>query len=178
MDKEKKNLYGFGYGLALLIPFFVTMHNIDHGLKWWMVISLFVLLLFIVTRMVSMKSIWNIWAVVLQVCVFAFGIKQGFSNLSFVFLGLSILVLWVTFIKVEWLQPVYNQFIKVAHFIGKVITGLLLSIMFYCVFGIVGIVLRILGKDLLNRKVDHAASSHWISKDQIDFDKSHYTRQF
>ncbi len=178
MDKEKKNLYGFGYGVALLIPFFVTLHGSEHGLKWWMVIGLFVLLLFIVTRMVSIKPIWNAWVIVLQICVFAFGKKQGFGNLSFISLSLSMLILWVTLLKVEWLQPIYAQFMKIAHLIGNIITGLILSIMFYCVFGVVGIIMRLIRKDLLDQKIDPAVNSYWMSKDQIGFDKDHYTRQF
>jgi hypothetical protein len=50
--------------------------------------------------------------------------------------------------------------------------------MFYLIFGIAGIVLRLLGKDLLDQKIDPKAVSYWIDKDQVDFDKNNYTRQF
>ena len=76
------------------------------------------------------------------------------------------------------LEPLYKQWMRVAHLIGSVITAILLSVLFYLIFGIAGIILRLLRKDLLDQRIDHAASSYWINKDQIDFNKDHYTRQF
>lgn len=178
MNEEKKNLYGFGYGCALLIPFIVTLHSLEHGLKWWVVIGLFVFLLFVVTKMVLVKPVWNSWVTLVQLCVFIFGIKQGFSSLSLFFLGLSIVIFGMAMIRVEWLKPVYTQVMKAAHLIGTVITGLILSVMFYCVFGVVGIVLRVLKKDLLDQRINTVADSYWIKREKIDFNKSHYTRQF
>jgi len=65
-----------------------------------------------------------------------------------------------------------------AHFIGSVITGVILSILFYLVFGVTGMILRLLRKDLLDQRIDRAINSYWTSKDQVAFDKNDYTRQF
>ena len=66
---------------------------------------------------------------------------------------------------------------KVAHFIGATITGLILSLMFYVIFGIVGIILRILRKDLLNERLEPEAQSYWIKRNAHDDDK-YYEKQF
>ena len=50
--------------------------------------------------------------------------------------------------------------------------------MFYLVFGVAGLILRLLNKDLLDQRMDGTAHSYWIKKDRIEFDKTHYTRQF
>jgi len=178
MEKEKKNLYAFGYGLALLIPLIVTLHGIDHGLNVWAVIGLFVLTLFMITKMVLFKPVLNIWVLIAHLTVFVLGIKQGFSNLALLFLGISVLVLLTTIIKVELLKPIYVQWMKVAHFIGTTITGLMLALMFYCIFGIVGIVLRILKKDLLNEKLEPQAKSYWIKRTKDPSGKKYYENQF
>lgn len=65
-----------------------------------------------------------------------------------------------------------------AHFIGSVITGIILSLLFYLVFGVAGIVLRLLRKDLLDQRIDRDNHSYWKSKEQTAFDKNDYARQF
>ena len=132
MDKEKKNLLVFGYGLATIFVFisFRLWHN--HGL--------------------------NAMHALLFPCI--------------------IVLVFMTGMRYDLLRPFYRQWMKVAHFIGSVITGLVLSALFYLVFAPVGILLRLLRKDLLDRKADHAVNSYWIKKEQVDFDKNHYTRQF
>jgi len=84
----------------------------------------------------------------------------------------------VTKINYEWLKPLYKRWMVVAHFIGNVITSIILSVMFYFVFGIAGLILRLLRKDLLDRQLDFTADSYWIKRKQIKFEQEHYIRQF
>jgi len=178
MEKEKKDLYAFGYGLALLIPLIITLHSMDHGLNVWIVIGLFVLALFVITKMILLKPILNIWVLIVQLTIFVLGVKQGFSSLAILFLGLSILILLVTITKPKLLKPIYVQWMKAAHFIGTTITGLILALMFYCVFGIVGIVLRVLRKDLLNEKLEPLEKSYWIKRTKDLSNEKYYENQF
>ena len=128
--------------------------------------------------MVLFKPVFNIWVLIAQLTVIVIGLKHGFSNLAFLFLGVSVLILWVTIIKVELLKPIYVQWMKIAHFIGTTITGLMLALMFYCIFGVVGIVLRILKKDLLNEKLEPQAKSYWIKRTKDPSGKKYYEKQF
>jgi len=132
MDKEKKNLIVFGYGLAVILGFFSFKIWHDHG--------------------------WVAVHIILLACI-------------------SVLVA-ITLLRYKLLKSFYTQWMKGAHFIGNIITCLVLSILFYFVFGIVGIILRLLKKDLLDQRMNYAADSYWIKKEQIDFNQSHYTRQF
>jgi len=59
---------------------------------------------------------------------------------------------------------------KVAHFVGNVISSLVLALMFYLVFAPVGIVLRLIGKDLLNRTIEKEKDSYWIRKEKEAFE--------
>lgn len=132
MDKEKKNLSVFGYGLAVILVF------------------------------VSFR-LWR-----------HYGLNATHALL---FPGIIALV-FVTGTRYDLLRPFYRQWMKAAHFIGSIITGLVLSILFYLVFAPIGILLRLLRKDLLDQKIDHTVNSYWIKKEQVNFDKNHYTRQF
>jgi len=132
MDKEKKNLTVFGYGLALILAF--VSYRIWHHHGW-----------------VSAHALLIVCAVALVI---------------------------VTAVNYLWLRPVYKKWMVVARFIGAVITGIILSVMFYLVFGITGIILRFLRKDLLDRQIEPPRQSYWIERTSVPFDQSHYTRQF
>jgi hypothetical protein len=66
----------------------------------------------------------------------------------------------------------------VAHFIGNIITGIILSVLFYFVFGIAGLILRLLKKDLLDRRLDPGAASYWVKRPKVTFNQEQYTRQY
>ncbi|MCK5179498.1 MAG: hypothetical protein KAR32_08195 [Candidatus Omnitrophica bacterium] len=93
---------------------------------------------------------------------------------------LPCIVAMIVFTAVNYrsLRSLYKRWMSVAHFIGSVITAVILSLLFYLVFGIVGIILRLLRKDLLDRKIDRTVHSYWVNKDQVAFDPNDYTRQF
>ena len=132
MNKEKKDLLFFGYGLA--------------------VISLFLC--------------WRI------------SVKHGWSIVCWAFVASCMLSLWMTLFRQDMLKAFYKQWMKAAHFIGGVVTAVILSFIFYCVFSVVGIILRVMGKDLLHQTIDRQAKSYWRMREDQAFDKKNYTRQF
>lgn len=132
MNKEKKNLIVFGYGLAVILGL-ISLHVWrDHG--------------------------WHLAHTILFPCIAA--------------------LILITTIRYPLLKPLYKQWMKGAHFIGSVITGAILSVLFYVVFGIAGIILRLIKKDLLDKRIDKSVDSYWINREQVAFKRSDYTRQF
>ncbi|MBN1869489.1 MAG: hypothetical protein JW847_02790 [Candidatus Omnitrophica bacterium] len=117
-------------------------------------------------------------AVILGLISFHLWRHHGWHIMHGILLPCLVALVLLTAIKYSSLKPLYKQWMKVAHFIGAVITGIILSILFYLVFGVAGIILRILGKDLLDQKIDRSANSYWINRDKVIFNKSDYTRQF
>ncbi len=93
-------------------------------------------------------------------------------------LGLAILILLATQMKLELIRHIYAQWMKAAHFIGTTVMGLMLSLMFYLIFGTTGIVLRLLKKDLLNEKLEPQKESYWIKRTKNISDKKYYENQF
>lgn len=75
-------------------------------------------------------------------------------------------------------RPVHWPLTKIAHALGWFNTRLILIVVFYLLFTPIGVVLRILGKDLLSRKIDKAAPSYWIPREPEEFDPERYEKQF
>ena len=117
-------------------------------------------------------------AVILGLVSFKVWRTRGWGLVHVLLIAGSIWFILVTKVNYEALKPLYTRWMKVAHFIGAVITGIILSIIFYFMFGLVGVVLRILRKDILDRKVDPGARTYWVPKEQAAFVPEHYTRQF
>ena len=132
MNKEKKNLLVFGYGLSI--------------------ISLFIC--------------WRIT------------VKHGWSFICWILIAGSLTALAMTLFRQDILKEFYKRWMKVAHGIGAIVTNVILSVIYYCIFGVVGIVLRIMGKDIMNQKLNTQVKSYWLARENPTFDKSHYKRQF
>ncbi len=63
------------------------------------------------------------------------------------------------------LAPVEWAWMKLAHYMGQIMTRLLLGLTFYFMITPLGIVMKLLGKNPLTLKFDPEASSYWIHVD-------------
>lgn len=73
------------------------------------------------------------------------------------------------------LKPVYIAWMKLAYILGWINTRLILIIVFYLVFTPIGLIMRLFGKDPLERKINGKETSYW--KKRI-LAKPDYTKQF
>ena len=110
----------------------------------------------------------------LSLILLFFGMRRG--NVILVLLGvtMAMLTLW----KIRSVEMIYVRWMKVAHVIGAVVTSVLLCVIYYAVFGIAGIILRIFKKDLLDRPFEPEKSTYWQKRQAEPFDKKRYTQQF
>ena len=76
------------------------------------------------------------------------------------------------------LTPVYWIWMKLAHLLGWVNTRLLLGIIFFVIITPMAIVMKVFGRDALNRKIDKNVNSYWIPRPPIASIKEHCERQF
>ncbi len=132
MDKEKKNLLVFGYGLT-------------------------VILCFIAVRL---------------------GLKHNWPVSSMVLFAAAVFFCTITLFNRKLLKAVYLRWMAVAQVIGRIVTTLILSILFYIVFGVVGMILRLMRKDLLDRAINLQRKSYWRKRAPVEFHKENYLRQF
>jgi uncharacterized protein involved in cysteine biosynthesis len=76
------------------------------------------------------------------------------------------------------LKPVYILWMKLAFVLGWINTRILLILIFYLVFTPVGLLMRVLGKDHLERKIEKNKASYWKKREKKVFIPADYKRQF
>ena len=76
------------------------------------------------------------------------------------------------------IKPVYIVFMKISHVLGWINTRILLGLIFYVVITPIGFVIKIFGKDLLDRKIEPDKQSYWIKREKVHTEKSRYEKQF
>jgi hypothetical protein len=76
------------------------------------------------------------------------------------------------------LKPIYILWMRLAFILGWFNTRLLLLIMFYLIFAPIGLIMRLLRIDLLDRRIDKNRHSYWREKEEKSFDPLNYKKQF
>lgn len=92
--------------------------------------------------------------------------------------GCSALVLVVAISAPRALKPIRRVLTAVARVIGWVHTHVLLTVTFYLIFTPMGLIARLIRKDLLKIRFKSPASSYWIPCEPKEFRKEDYTKQF
>jgi predicted membrane metal-binding protein len=78
--------------------------------------------------------------------------------ISFVFLFLGLL-------NSKLLTPFNKIWFKFGILLGSIVSPIAMGLVFFIVVTPIGIVMRLLKKDILNRKFDKNAKSYWIIRD-------------
>ncbi len=74
-------------------------------------------------------------------------------------------------------KPIYLAWIHLAFPIGWVISHVAMALIYYLVFTPIGLIMRLFGRDPMERRFDRAAESYWIEH-QPSGDPARYFRQF
>ena len=76
---------------------------------------------------------------------------------------ISIILLILGFFNSKILAPLNKIWFKFGIFLGKIISPLIMGIIFFLVVTPIGLIMRLLGKDVLNLKYNKN-KSYWIEK--------------
>ena len=76
---------------------------------------------------------------------------------------ISIIFLLLVLVNSKILNPLNKLWFKFGIFLGKVISPLVMGIIFFLVVTPIGLLMRLLNKDLLNLKFNNN-SSYWVEK--------------
>ena len=76
---------------------------------------------------------------------------------------ISLLFLVLGLLNSKILNPLNNLWFKFGIFLGKIISPLIMGIIFFLVVTPIGFIMRLLGKDILNLKYNEN-KSYWIEK--------------
>lgn len=104
--------------------------------------------------------------------------KSGNALTSGYFLVLSSIALAIGMVQPLFITPIYYLFSMAGRIVGFVVTTLVLSIIFYCVFTLIGVILKLTKKDILGLKIDKRKSTYWIDREKTAPERSSLERQF
>ena len=85
------------------------------------------------------------------------------QNLNFWLIGTSLVFLVLTLIKSKLLDVLNDLWIKFGELLGKIVAPIVMSIVFFLIVTPIGLVLKIVKKDLLKLKFNND-KSYWIDK--------------
>ena len=86
------------------------------------------------------------------------------KNINNIFLFVSLTFLVISFLKPKILQPLNKIWFRFGILLGKFVSPLVMGIIFFLVITPTGLIMRIIGKNLLNLKKNNK-KTYWINKD-------------
>ena len=79
-------------------------------------------------------------------------------------LVISIIFLALGLINSKILTPLNRLWFKFGIFLGRIISPIIMALIFFLVVTPIGLIMRLLRKDLLNLKYNKKTKSYWIEK--------------
>ncbi|MCK5256131.1 MAG: hypothetical protein KAQ81_08925 [Deltaproteobacteria bacterium] len=76
------------------------------------------------------------------------------------------------------LRPVFIAWLKIAHFLGRVVTTLILTLAYYLVITPAALIKRIFGGTPLPIKPDKNVSSYWVTRKEAVQSKEQFLKRF
>ena len=103
---------------------------------------------------------------------------KGHTPQNLWFWGVGIIVLLFTLVVPISIKPIYKVAIFIAHILGWINTRIILGLIYYLLFTPASLVMKLIGKDPLNRKFDKEAKTYWSFRERKSIAKEQYLRQF
>jgi len=100
------------------------------------------------------------------------------ADISYIFGGFSIIFFIGAVVKPAVLLIAYKLWMSLAICLSWVMTRVILGVLFYVGFTAIKVIAKIAGKEFLDLKIDKNRKSYWIKREQKEFDKSTFERQF
>ena len=88
---------------------------------------------------------------------------------------IAIIFLILGLMNSKLLTPLNKLWFKFGLFLGSIVSPIVMGIVFFLVITPTGFVMKIMGKDLLNKKKDNDKKSYWINRSKT---KSSMKQQF
>lgn len=103
-------------------------------------------------------------------------VRSGASLFAEIFLGLGVVGGVLGAIAPQLLKPIFVGWLVAAFPIGWTVSHLLLGFIYFFVLTPIGLLLRALGHDPMNRRFDREAKTYWTPHEQAPV--ARYFRQF
>ena len=81
------------------------------------------------------------------------------------FIIISLVFLILGLINSKLLTPLNKLWFKFGIILGAIVAPVVMGIVFFLVITPIGLIIKIMGKDLLNKKYDKKKKTYWIKRD-------------
>jgi len=88
------------------------------------------------------------------------------NNAIYLFLIISFVFLFLGLLNSKILTPLNLMWFKLGLFLGKIVSPIVMGVIFFFVVTPTGIIMRLMGKDLLNLK-NNNSKTYWIKKNVL-----------
>jgi hypothetical protein len=78
----------------------------------------------------------------------------------------------------SWMRPLYVFWLKIAHFMGKAVTTLILTLAYYLVITPTALIKRMLGGVPLPVKPNKNVSSYWVNRTETAQPKQRFLKRY
>lgn len=89
---------------------------------------------------------------------------RGWSAWGWIFLGAAAAFAALALLAPGLLAPLNRTWLKLGLALHKVVTPIVMAMLFYLVITPMGVAMRLMGKDLLRLKRDPGARTYWIER--------------
>lgn len=80
-------------------------------------------------------------------------------------LPLAAVIALVTLTRQAWLTPLNRAWMSLGELLGRIVSPIVLGLIFFCVFAPVGVVMRLCGRDAMCRRFEPGAASYWKKRE-------------
>jgi len=108
----------------------------------------------------------------------AFYRTQSLGNITFAFAGAALLMLGLTWLYPKMLRPLNMAWMSLGLWLGKIVSPVVLGLVFLLLFTPLALVLRLCGRDELALKRSPSSKSYWQTRSPDNVDAHGYANQF
>ncbi len=87
----------------------------------------------------------------------------GTLALATFWLSLAVVTAGITIVRPKWLAPFNRAWMALGYLLGRIVSPLVLGIMYAVLIVPVGLVMRIVGRDVMHRRYE-SKSSYWLER--------------
>ncbi len=92
-------------------------------------------------------------------------------------LGLAVVTASVTLLRPQWLTPLNRGWMALGHLLGRIVSPLVLGLMYAVLIVPVGLVMRVVGRDVLHRRFE-SKTSYWHERADGVLSAERFKNQF
>lgn len=94
----------------------------------------------------------------------AYGLWRGGPALSWL-LALAALTAAITLTREAWLTPLNRAWMRLGELLGRVVSPLVLGLIFFGLFTPVSMAMRLFGRDAMARRFEPGLKTYWLKRD-------------